>query len=162
MPDTDPTRNFVRRVSLLGRRIRRQFDKRAGEHGLTQARALVLLNLDQHGSMSQAELAEAMEVERPTMARLIDAMESCGHVRREMSSRDRRVRTIVVTEEAQGELRALRALSAALRDRVLAGIPEADIEVADRVIRQMIDNIDGAGVGEDGGAGEDGEDGGRA
>ena len=79
------------------------------------------------------------------VARLIDAMESCGHVRREMSPKDRRVRTIVLTQAAQGEVQALRALSKALRDDLLAGIPDEDIEVADRVIRQMADNIDREG-----------------
>ena len=141
MPDSDPTRNFVRRISLLARRIRTQFDKRAGEHGLTQARALILLYLDLKGSMSQAELAEEMDVERPTMARLVDAMECGGLVRREVSPQDRRIRNVVLTEAAQGEVQALRALSKALREDVVAGIPQDDLDIADRVICQMIENI---------------------
>lgn len=141
MSSSHPETGLFRKLGTLSRRLRTLFDARSAEYGLTQARARILLRLAQRRSMTQAELAEAMEVERPTMARLLDAMEAGGLLRREISAEDRRYRNVVLTNAAQGEVESVLALTSRLQDEVLDGIPPEDLEVVERVICRMLDNI---------------------
>ncbi|AJE46121.1 MarR family winged helix-turn-helix transcriptional regulator [Celeribacter indicus] len=141
----NPNTEFVRKFTTANRKLRVLFDARTGEYGLTQARARVLLLLARNAPMTQAELADALDVERPTMARLIDAMEGSGLLRRETCFEDRRQRNISLTEAAEGEAQAVLTLTSRLSDDVLAGISEADLAVLDRVLSRMLENIEGAG-----------------
>lgn len=140
-----PEANLFRTLSSLTRKVRTLFDARSGEHGLTEARARLLLHLSRSGPLTQADLAEAMEVERPTMARLIDGMEAQGMVRREIVPGDRRQRHIVLTAAAQGQCAAVLMLTEQLRAEVLSGIPEKDLEVTNRVLCRMLANVAEAG-----------------
>lgn len=140
-----PAANLLRTLSSLTRKVRTLFDARTGDYGLTEARARLLLHLSQSGPLTQADLAEAMEVERPTMARLIDGMEAHGMVRREIVRDDRRQRHILLTDAAQSQAEAVLMLTEQLRADVLSGISEEDLEVTNRVLCRMLANVADAG-----------------
>lgn len=141
MSDTNTRTQILRSVTTLSRKIRTLFDARAGAYGLTQARARTFLLLAQKNPMGLTELADTMEVQRPTMVRLIDGMEASGLVRRETSAGDRRQRSIYLTDAAQAEVRTVEALTDKIRADVLDGIPDADLETTRRVICRMLENI---------------------
>ena len=75
------------------------------------------------------------------MARLIDGLEEAGLVRREISSQDRRQRHVHMTAPARAQAQTVTELTEAIRHELIEGIPEEDLEVADRVIHQMLENI---------------------
>jgi len=66
-------------------------DKRARAHGMTRAQWGILIWLERQPGISQKELAELLEVEPITVARLIDRLESRGMVERRPDARDRRI-----------------------------------------------------------------------
>ena len=66
-------------------------DKRARAHGMTRAQWGILIWLDRQPGLSQKELAEILEVEPITVARLIDRLEARGMVERRADARDRRI-----------------------------------------------------------------------
>ncbi|HMR36671.1 MarR family transcriptional regulator [uncultured Paracoccus sp.] len=140
----DTQKDILRKISMAGRQIRKLFNARASEYGLTLARAQALILLREKGAMTQADLAMELEVERPTVARLVDAMVAAGHVTRETSESDRRYRNIALTDAANGDIRALEQLTAALREDVLADISASDLSVVNRVFTQMLRNIEQA------------------
>lgn len=125
----------------LTRKVRTLFDARTSLHGLTYARARILLHLYTCEPPTQAELAEAMEVERPTMARLIDSMEEGGLVRREVSSEDRRQRHVHLCDPAKTQAKAVIAMTDAMREDIMKDISAEDLATAHRVIQQMLDNV---------------------
>ena len=141
----DARLGLLRTLGALTRKVRTLFDARASEYGLTEARARLLLHLTQSGPLTQGELADAMDVEPPTMARLIDGMVTGGLVRREAVPGDRRQRHIVLTEAAQSQAEAVLVLTAQLRTEVLAGISEEDLAITHRVVCRMLDNVAKAG-----------------
>lgn len=141
----DPHANILRTLASLTRKMRTLFDARTGGYGLTEARARVLLHLSQRGPLTQADLAEAMEVERPTMARLIEGMEASGMVRREVVPEDRRQRYIILTEAAESQVQAVLMLTEQLRADVLVGVSEEDLAVTHRVLCRMLANVAKAG-----------------
>src|ERR1700732_4228374 len=88
--------NEVRRDLLfllhdVARLLRVDADKRARQHGMTRAQWGILIWLERQPGLSQKELAEILEVEPITVARLIDRLEGRGMVERRPDPRDRRI-----------------------------------------------------------------------
>lgn len=75
----------------VARLLRVDADKRARAHGMTRAQWAILIRLDRQPGLSQKELAELLEVEPITVARLIDRLEGAGMVERRPDPRDRRI-----------------------------------------------------------------------
>ena len=75
----------------VARLLRVDADKRARLHGMTRAQWGILIWLDRQPGISQKELAELLEVEPITVARLIDRLEARGMVERRPDPRDRRI-----------------------------------------------------------------------
>lgn len=135
---------FVDELVKVNRKLRTHFNARAKSHGLTHARARLILHLAKFGSATQSELAEAMDVEQPTMVRLVDGLEKSGLLRREMVPNDRRAKRIVLTEAASTQADGVLAFSNELRNELLEGIDEDDLLAAARVLHAIAEKIDGA------------------
>ncbi|MCP5848300.1 MarR family transcriptional regulator, partial [Klebsiella pneumoniae] len=79
------------------RKIRTLFDARVKQRGLTFARARTMMLLDRMEILSQKDLAEELEIETPTMVRLLDGLEKQGFIERRSVDGDRRAKQIVMT-----------------------------------------------------------------
>ncbi|MSP02135.1 MAG: MarR family transcriptional regulator [Acetobacteraceae bacterium] len=75
----------------VARLLRVDADKRARAHGMTRAQWGILIWLERQPGISQKELAELLEVEPITVARLVDRLEARGMVERRPDPRDRRI-----------------------------------------------------------------------
>jgi len=73
------------------RQLRVEIDARARDHGMTRAQWGILIWLERQPGITQKELAEFLEVEPITAARLVDRLEARGMVERRHDERDRRV-----------------------------------------------------------------------
>lgn len=134
--------NFLTELSVAGRKLRTLFDARARERGLTLPRARLLLFLSREKCMTQTELAAAMEIETPTLVRLIDGLEKQGLVMRRAVEGDRRAKHILLTEDARDQVDELEAMTDVLRRDVLQGLEEHELEQGLRILRHMLKNIE--------------------
>jgi MarR family transcriptional regulator for hemolysin len=75
----------------VARLIRHEADRRAAAHEMTRAQWVILIWLERQPGLSQKELAEIIEVEPITIARLIDRLEARGMVERRPDPKDRRI-----------------------------------------------------------------------
>lgn len=92
MPLTDQHR-FGMQLAQMSRGWRAELDRRLAGLGLSQARWLVLLHLARFDEApTQRELAQSVGVEGPTLARLLDSLESQGLVQRQSVMEDRRAK----------------------------------------------------------------------
>ena len=93
--DCDIVHDFHRDLLFLlhdvARLLRVDADKRARAHGMTRAQWAILIWLERQPGISQKELAELLEVEPITVARLIDRLEARGMVERRPDPKDRRI-----------------------------------------------------------------------
>ena len=78
----DNQRDIIGAIITLARLIKTEADKRARAHGMTRAQWGILINLERQPGLLQKELAELLEVEPITVARLIDRLEARGMVER--------------------------------------------------------------------------------
>src|SRR6202171_4608396 len=85
----------------IARLMRQRFDQRARSLNLTRAQWQVLAHLQRHEGINQSGLAEILEIEPITIARLLDRMEEAGLVERRADPADRRARRLFLTERAK-------------------------------------------------------------
>ncbi len=121
-------RNFGFLVHDVARLLRTTFDRRVKDMGLTRSQWWVLNHLYRNDGMTQAELADLLEVERPTLGRLLDRLEANGWIRREACEDDRRAKRVYLTEAMGPSMRKMRAVAAALRADALDGLDESEQE----------------------------------
>ena len=124
----DLSRNFGFLLNDVARLMRTAYDRRIRKLGLTRAQWWVLTHLYRGNGVSQTELAETLEIEKPTLGRLLDRLEAKGWVRREHDASDRRVWRVHLTDEVEPALRTMRAIAAELRRDALTGINAAERE----------------------------------
>ncbi len=94
-------RDLLQDVITLGRLIRTAADKRARAHGMTRAQWAILIRLEAQPGLLQKELADLLEVEPITVARLIDRLESRGMVERRPDPMDRRCWRLHLTDASR-------------------------------------------------------------
>lgn len=68
--------------------------------GITRAQWRVLISLARHDNPSQSELAEALDVERITLCRMVDRLAEAGLVERRADPSDRRIWRLHLTDKA--------------------------------------------------------------
>jgi DNA-binding MarR family transcriptional regulator len=124
----DVSRNFGFLVNDVARLMRTVYDRRIRELGLTRAQWWVLTHLFRADGITQTELAEVLEIEKPTLGRLLDRLQAKGWVRRTHDARDRRVWRVRLTKEVEPALKTMRAIAAELRRDALAGLSAAERE----------------------------------
>lgn len=135
---------FVDELSKANRKLRTLFDARVRTYGLTLSRARLLMHLANADGATQTELADALEVEQPSIVGLIDALEKKGLIERRVVEGDRRSRAIFLTEAARREADEILAFACALRRQVLKDVDEKDLKIATCVLQQVTRNIGSA------------------
>jgi MarR family transcriptional regulator for hemolysin len=118
----DLSRNFGFILHDVARLLRTTFDRRVRELGLTRSQWWVLNHLFRNNGVTQSELAEILEVEKPTLGRLLDRLEQKGWVRREADANDRRAKRVFLTQEVEPAIKAMRAAAADMRRDAVAGL----------------------------------------
>jgi DNA-binding MarR family transcriptional regulator len=118
----DLSRNFGFLLHDVARLLRTIFDRRVKSLGLTRSQWWVLQHIFRNHGATQSELAEALEVEKATLGKLLDRLSEKGWIRREADAGDRRAKRIYLTEEVEPAMKAMRAAAAELRREAFAGL----------------------------------------
>ena len=132
------------------RLLRKRFEARGSEYGLSSAQWRMLVLLVKEEGASQARLAELLEIEPISVSRLIDRMEDGGWVERRQDASDRRVRMVFATAKAHDAFDKVKSLAAGLYDEALAGLSAKEREALIAGLKTICNNLsDGeSGCGE--------------
>ncbi|HWX50780.1 MAG TPA: MarR family transcriptional regulator [Roseomonas sp.] len=139
MPDTQPTLGFV--LHDVARFLRKRFEQRARCLGLTRSQWQVLAFLAPNEGIHQGGLAELLEVEPITLARIIDRLEEHGLVERRQHPTDRRAWLLFLTERAHPMLERIQRMAERTRAEALEGISEAERTELMRLLLRMRKNL---------------------
>lgn len=119
----------------ISHQMRKRLDQRAKGLGLTRAQWQALGKLKRHTELSQAQLADMLDLEPITISRLLDRMEEAGLISRRPHPTDRRIRLVSVTETAKPILDEFRVLVDELHEEILGHLSAAErAELIDRLI----------------------------
>jgi MarR family transcriptional regulator, transcriptional regulator for hemolysin len=115
-------------VCTTSHALRRALSTELGEEGMTFRQWEVLAWLSANGNLSQAEMAECMQIEPHTLAGVLRRMERDGWLDRKCCEHDRRKNMIVPTEKAEEVwVRAVECCHR-VRDRAVEGLSETELE----------------------------------
>jgi len=125
----------------VARQLRLNADRRASAHGMTRAQWMILFYLERQPGLSQKELAESLEVEPITVARLIDRLEDRGMVERRDDPHDRRIWRLHLCPPARPVLRDLHAERADMLRMVSVGLDADTISALKDGLYRMKANV---------------------
>lgn len=123
------------------RLMRRSFDSRARQIGVTRPQWRVLSVLRRFEGINQGGLADLLEVEPITVCRMVDRLQEAGLVERRPDPADRRSWLLFLTAEAQGLISQLRPLAEEMLDEALEGVSDADRQTLAQSLDQMRRNL---------------------
>ena len=124
-------------IGDVGRLIRVEADRRARAHGMTRAQWLILAWLNRQPGMSQKELAEKLEVEPITVARLVDRLEARALLERRPDPADRRVWRLHLLPGVEPVLDALEQQREELFAHATARLEAGEVEAAIATLMTM-------------------------
>jgi MarR family transcriptional regulator, transcriptional regulator for hemolysin len=113
-------------ISDAARLLRRRFDARARSIGVSRAQWQVLIALSRSEGINQAALADRLEVETITVARMVDRLQEAALVERQPDPADRRAWRLFLTDRAHPIIAELQAVAAEVRAEMLAGLEPAE------------------------------------
>jgi DNA-binding MarR family transcriptional regulator len=125
----------------VARLMRRNFNRRARHIGLTQAQWQALAHLSRREGINQVMLAELMEIQPITLARLIDRLEEAQLVQRRPDPADRRAVQLYLTEVATPLIETMWDLAAETRTEALAGLPDDARQQMIEALKHMRHNL---------------------
>ncbi|CAM5222599.1 hypothetical protein ARD30_09520 [Bosea thiooxidans] len=132
---------FTAELAAVNRKLRTLVDERARDMGLTLSRARLLMELARQDGPIQSDLAGLLDIEQPTLVRLLDGLERNGMIERRAVDGDRRARRVFLTETARAQAEDILGFLTELRAGILQGIEQDELEAALDVLRRTSRNI---------------------
>lgn len=124
--------------------IRTDFERRGkrfcqgGECGVTRSQFQALISVKHREGCTQAELATDLDLKPISLARLLDRMEDL--IERRPDPRDKRLKRLYLTKQAWERLGTFKPIIEETMKHAIAGIAQADIQFAIRVLGKIKEN----------------------
>lgn len=122
-------------------RQRMQSTIKQSQEPLTTEELTLLIAIQSQDGLRTGELAKIMMRDSTTITRQLDGLDKKGLIRRENASQDRRVVMIWLTDQAKTALDNLIPRMLKSRQQILSGISEKDLQIAEKVLRKMQENL---------------------
>ncbi len=121
--------------------MRRAFQRRLEGSTLTLAQARALVYVSRNEGVRQVDLADLLEVQPITLARLIDQLAEARLVERRADPVDRRAYQVFLTRAAAPQLAAIEQVAKTIRAEALQGFSEQQAAKALSALSKMRDNL---------------------
>jgi DNA-binding MarR family transcriptional regulator len=141
MSDRGPPENVGFIIGDVSRMLRTVYDRRVEPLGLTRAQWRVLARLSRNEGCTQTELAAQLEIEKPTLGRLIDRLQANNWVERHADENDARTKRVFLTPRAQPVLKEMYALADDVLDTALAGLTKENAAQLEQSLLQVKSNL---------------------
>ncbi len=126
-------------IGDVSRMIRTVYDRRVEPLGLTRAQWRVMTRLNRAESCIQTELATELEIEKPTLGKLLERLEAKGWVERRPDQKDARSKRVFLTPAARPVLNQMYERATDVVGGIFDGIEDKDAEQ----LRALLDHIKG-------------------
>jgi len=128
-------------LSQVARLMRRDFDARARSIGVTRPQWQVLALVNRNEGINQGGLAELIEVEPITVARMVDRLQDSGLIERRNDPADRRAWKLFLTDRGRSLLRQLQPHGAATAQQMLEGFTTEERAQFSDMLERMRANL---------------------
>lgn len=128
-------------IGMTSRVLERALNEELAPHGITSQQWQVLGWLALEGQLTQAELAERMRLEAPTLVGILDRMERDGWIVRQPSATDRRKKLICPTPRVQPVWRKIMSGIRRVRARAFRGLTPQRMKLVIKVLAAIQENL---------------------
>jgi DNA-binding MarR family transcriptional regulator len=134
--------NIGSALADVARLMRRSFDARARDIGVTRPQWQVLVVLRRNEGINQGKLAELLDVEPITVCRMVDRLQEASLVERRTDPSDRRSWRLYLTDKAHALSEQLRPLATDMFEQALEGVNDNEqtllIALLERIRRNLV------------------------
>lgn len=116
------TDSFGFLVADISRKLRRAYELHLKDSALTLAQARALVHVSRNEGVRQVDLADLLEIQPITLARLLDQLAKSDLIERRVSQEDRRAFQIFLRPAAQLHLDEIQRVGQAIQAKVLSGL----------------------------------------
>ena len=131
----EPPENVGFIIGDVSRMLRTVYDRRVEPLGLTRAQWRVLARISRNEGCTQTELAAELEIEKPTLGRLIDRLQANDWVERRADENDARTKRVFLTSRAQPVLKKMYSLADDVLDAAFSGLTR---DQADQLLQSLL------------------------
>lgn len=137
--DTSPGLGYL--IADLSRLYGRIFDRRAAPLGLTRAQWRALKRIQLTPGLTQAALADAMDMEPIAVGRVLDRLQKAGFIERRADPQDRRCWRLFLTPQSDAQVAAIEVVALSVRKDSLQAINPAELAVTLKVLGQIRETL---------------------
>jgi MarR family transcriptional regulator, transcriptional regulator for hemolysin len=131
-------------VHELSRLRRKAIDQRLQPLGITGAQWWLLTYISLRPGLSQARLADELNIGKVALGGLIERMMKLDLIDRRPDEQDKRVNLIFLSKGGKAMVKEITIVSSSMQDEALEGISKEELEVAMAVLVRMKDNLEKA------------------
>lgn len=138
-------------VADLTRLFGRVFDRRAAHLDLTHVQWRALKGIHDAEGLTQAALADVLDMEPIAVGRVVDRLSKAGFVERRADPHDRRCWRLHLAPQSSQVMDAIESVAMSLREECVAGVEPQELQTTLKVlvqIRETLSQLDRASRGE--------------
>lgn len=128
-------------IGDVSRMLRTVYDRRVEPLGLTRAQWRVLARISRIEGCTQTELAAELEIEKPTLGKLIERLEEKEWVTRRPDENDARTKRVFLTKRAGPVLNEMFSLADGVLDAAIAGLSLKEADQLNAALLQVKSNL---------------------
>lgn len=129
------------RIVDCGKKLRRAFDQRVGDVGLTGPQGRLMMVVKRDPGRPQSVYADVLEVEPITLTRMIDRLEDAGMVERHPDPEDRRAKLVQLTKDGAARVAEMQMIVDAFNEEMMSGFSAAEREALKQAITLLGDRL---------------------
>lgn len=120
-------------------RFRALFDQALIPYGLIAPQVGLLSLLSEIGPVNQVELGQSLGIDKATMVRLIDGLESRGYLVRVAEKTDRRAKRLEITKAGAAAGKKLAVLRRGIEEEFLGVLTATEREQLRAIVHKLVD-----------------------
>ena len=139
----EPTEHVGYLIGDVSRMLRTVYDRRVEPLGLTRSQWRVLARISRIEGCTQTALAGELEIEKPTLGKLIDRLEEKQWVERRPDQNDARIKRLFLTKRAGPLLNEMFVLADDVLDAAISGLNGEEAEHLNKALLKIKNNLAG-------------------
>lgn len=141
MAKHDFEKSFMLWVRLASHLFSVSFNNELSGTGITLRQAQVLSCLEMKGELAQNEIAAQLQIEPPTIVRILDRMERDGWIERLPSPQDRRKKIIRATKKAASKWNIIVECGCRIEKKAAANLSQSQLDTMKDLLRIVCNNL---------------------
>jgi MarR family transcriptional regulator for hemolysin len=141
MTSREPPDHVGYLIGDVSRMLRTVYDRRVEPLELTRAQWRVMARISRIEGCTQTELAAELEIEKPTLGKLIERLEEKEWVTRRPDENDARTKRVFLTKRAEPVLAEMFSLADDVLDAAIAGLSRQEADQLNASLLQVKSNL---------------------